>query len=338
LFGTVRYGLRARGAGRLHRDALDLTCITTEQAARLDITVAGPGSDLDLAGIHDVPLPAGERIVAYLDQCDGPECRGALLFGAGTPNGDTLGPPLPIVAGGIGSCIVQWVREPAVAIRANVQTGTIDIPIDVLAYVFVTDPAHPCPRCVGYRCDGGPNAGGSCTVDGVVPVAGVPWQLSQDCPPGGEMAGSLELSGVLTTGTSSTPAMDDGCTTGRCAEGVCTGSACVTMAADPVSGEPICIDERGGLAQACCSSDTTRACFALIDGAVVRLGHAIPPSPAWPDPTFPKTTDCTPGSCTVLAGTFAITSTGNAPTARPGVAAVVVPVTTSWVRGTLPFP
>jgi hypothetical protein len=82
---------------------------------------------------------------------------------------------------------------------------------------------------------------------------------------------------------------------------VCTGSACVATTPD---GQ--CVDANGGLAQLCCSNNTKLSCFPTRDGgSIVRNGTAGVPSPAWPEPTYPKTADAT------LVSTFCESATGS---------------------------
>ena len=62
----------------------------------------------------------------------------------------------------------------------------------------------------------------------------------------------------------------------------------------------------------------------------MRTGSAAPPTPVFPDPTYPKT-----GS-EVLVATFCESATGsslvNATTGLPGPGALILPVDTTWVR------
>src|SRR5205823_12113537 len=96
------------------------------------------------------------------------------------------------------------------------------------------------------------------------------------------------------------PLMDDSCGDGTCTPSVCTGYACVSHAADGT-----CIDAKGGLSQACCSSQTNLPCFTTRDGgSITRTGNADPPAPVWPDSTYPKTS----GGSTLVA-TFCVGTT-----------------------------
>ena len=70
-----------------------------------------------------------------------------------------------------------------------------------------------------------------------------------------------------------------------------------------------CVASRGGIQQACCSTDPMRPCFPTGPGTIgklERIGAAIPPTPAWPLPTYPKT-----ATGARLVATFCISSAGS---------------------------
>ena len=94
--------------------------------------------------------------------------------------------------------------------------------------------------------------------------------------------------------------------------------------------EGLCIDAKGGLSQTCCAGDPAQPCYPTANGGqIVRTGTAIPPAPAFPDPTYPKT-----GQVTLVA-TFCEGSSGSTVvdgvTGLPGPGAIVLPMATTWL-------
>jgi hypothetical protein len=121
--------------------------------------------------------------------------------------------------------------------------------------------------------------------------------------------------------------MDDNCGDGTCTPGACTGNACVAHAADGT-----CIDAKGGLSQACCSSQTNLPCFTTKGGgSITRTGNADPPLPAWPDTSYPKTS-----SAGRLVTTFCEAPTEKAvindTAGLPGPGALILPVTETLLK------
>jgi hypothetical protein len=166
----------------------------------------------------------------------------------------------------------------------------------------------------------------------VAGAAGNPrYTLSPDCPPDGVPAGTLALQLPVTTGSSVLPGPkpcaasdDDTCGAGSCSA-ECTGAACVTRTADGR-----CVDAKGGISQACCSTNTVRPCFPTADGgSIVRDGTAVPPAAASPDAPFPAT-----GTVT-LAATFCEPSTGSLTldtvAGLPGPGSLLLPMDAVWV-------
>jgi hypothetical protein len=106
----------------------------------------------------------------------------------------------------------------------------------------------------------------------------------------------------------------------------CTGSACISMTPD---GQ--CVDIKGGISQNCRANNTTQPCFPTgnPNGQIVRTGSAAPPTPPFPDPTYPKT-----GNVTLVAtfceGTSGAT-TVDLVTGLPGPGALVLPMTATWM-------
>ena len=364
--GEVELALVAAAKGRRKKDhdRLVLRCLPSGSPCpdrncgpnMLSLTIADAGSDFDLgwAGLsHNVPMPAGWQLRFYLEGCDGhanPVCQAE---GTGViATHPTLSPPLPFIVGGVPLCIITRLATEEIMGSANVQTGAFEAVVNVLADIYVTRLDVVCPRCVGgvdpmgtmagrsAHCDSGPSQDGLCGVDGSVTVAGslgeAGYLLSANCPPAGTPAATVPLTIGLTTGASSlagpspctVPGQpiipDDACGGGTCTEGVC--SDCVGRMAD---GQ--CVATRGGIQQACCSTDPTRPCFPTGPGTlgrVERIGTAIPPAPAWPLPTYPKTAEGTK-----VVATFCVPSSGSsAIDVVPGYgpAALVLPVKEVW--------
>jgi hypothetical protein len=159
------------------------------------------------------------------------------------------------------------------------------------------------------------------------------YTLSPDCPPSGTAVGTLSIELGLTTGTSTlsgsrpcpgqTQDVSPNC--GTC-NSACTGSACATMT---TGGQ--CVDIKGGLSQTCCANNPQLPCFPTANGGeIVRTGSAAPPTPAFPDPTYPKTTDVT------LVAAFCERSTGSSTvdtvTGLPGPGAIILPMAGSFMQ------
>ena len=113
-------------------------------------------------------------------------------------------------------------------------------------------------------------------------------------------------------------------TCGACGT-VCTGGACVSKAPD---GQ--CVDVKGGISQNCCGNDTSQPCFPTANnGQIVRSGSAAAPTPAFGDPTYPKT-----GNVTLVA-TFCEGTAGSSlvdiVTGLPGPGALVLPMAATWM-------
>ncbi len=317
-------------------------------------TVASTGTDLDtgFTGVsHNFPVIAGATLSLCLTGCDestNPVCAASGPTGKGTPNTDTFGPPLPLFAAGVPVCVVNRFRDPVVQGTVNVQTGEYQsvvngapTPIVLLADIYNTSANQVCPQCsagaIGGAgtCDSGPNQGQHCTTSGTVQVvnasAGINerYTLSNDCPPGGQQGsktGTVTITLPVTTGTDSR--------TGKCPgqpkDDQCgTFSAACTVDCD---GQP---DPKGGVNQWCCSDANHTPCFPTAansgepNHAIVRTGTAVVATPAWPDPTYPKT-----ASDAKLVATFCIASTGSSTIDQvaglPGPGAVIFNGTQEW--------
>jgi hypothetical protein len=231
----------------------------------------------------------------------------------------------------------------------NVQTGEYQsmvdgtpTPIVLLSEIYNTSANQVCPKCSGSgvgargRCDSGPNANQGCTTNGTVrvvnPQAGINenYNLSNDCPPGGQQGsrtGTVTVSLPVTTGTDSR--------TGRC-PGQPKDDQCGTFSATcsvDCTGQA---DPKGGMNQWCCSDASRTPCFPTAansgepNHAITRTGTPVPPQPPWPDTTYPKTGE---GARTVA--TFCIASSGGATIDQvaglPGPGAVSFNGTQEWL-------
>jgi hypothetical protein len=347
--------------------------IGPDEPNELRLTVPAAGTDLDngrSGPSHNFPVPEATRLQFCLQGCDArttPICNTSLLTGPGTFNDTAFGAPLPLIAAGVPVCVVNRFAAMQQPGTADLSTGDIAALVRLESDVWLTDSTAVCPRCETGTCSGGPNQGKPCAIDGIVVVSGAQvanktFRLSKDCPPPNNvLAGTLSINLPLTTGRSAlvpqpggslaTPCvrqpgdpagltpLPDTCPAGGTCTGSCTGDACVNAAGvDYVSGAPTCVDAKGGLSQLCCSSRSDLPCFPTGPGSigvVTRQGKALPPQPPWPTATYPKTTDCTPGQCSVLVGAFCEAATGSATvdglTGLPGPGAIILPVATEWL-------
>jgi hypothetical protein len=300
---------------------------------------------------HNFPVIAGSKLSLCLTGCDAstnPVCTASGPTGKNTPNTDTFGAPLPLFAAGVPVCVVNRFRDPQVQGTVNVQTGEYQsmvngtpTPIVLLSDIYNTSANQVCPQCSANAlggngtCDSGPSQGGKCTTNGTVqvvnPSAGINarYNLSNDCRPGGQqgsLTGTVTVILPVTTGTDSR--------TGRCPgqpkDDQCgTFSAACTVDCD---GQP---DPKGGVNQWCCSDANHTPCFPTAansgepNHAIVRTGTAVVATPAWPDPTYPKT-----ASDAKLVATFCIASTGSSTIDQvaglPGPGAVIFNGTQEW--------
>jgi hypothetical protein len=369
--GKKKLRIMTVAAARPRRDAdtLLLNCLPPRECpgpyccpnpaggpSTLVYTVGNAETDLDtgFSGVsHNFPVIAGARLTLCLTECDGatnPLCKASGPTGSGTLNTPTLGPPLPLFAAGVPVCVVNRFRDSTVQGTVNAQTGEYEsrvdgteTPIVLLSDIYNTSANQVCPRCsggslgAGGSCDSGPNENQPCTTTGQVRVvnanAGInqSYNLSNDCPPGGQQGartGTVTIVLPLTTGTDSR--------TGRCPgqpkDDQCGsfGAACTV----DCNGQP---DPRGGINQWCCSDSSRTPCFPTASNAgepghaIVRTGTPAPPQPPWPDPTYPKT-----ASGARLVATFCIGDTGSATINQvagiPGPGAVVFDGTLQWIK------
>jgi hypothetical protein len=355
----------ATGEGRTRdRDRLTLQCVPPDPAgasACADNPAGGPrelrltvtdGSDIDLGFVglaHSFQFATGTTFRQCLTECDGaadPACVAAGATGAGSLNGPTLGPPLPLTVAGVTNCLVNRFDSP-IAGTTNVETGAIDLEIGLRTAVYVLS---DCPECDGEaigdsgRCAGGPSRGRVCRVEGTLrTAAGRLLRLSSACPPEAKSGRPREVPFRLRVSTGrraldgSRPCPgqpeDDRCGSGTCSAR-CSGAACIAEQPDPVApGATICVDAKGGVSQLCCSNDATTPCFPSggAGGQIERVGRATPPLPASPGETYPKR------AAAVVVDTFCLPATGDnsidaSVTGLPGPGAAITPLTACWSR------
>jgi hypothetical protein len=200
-----------------------------------------------------------------------------------------------------------------------------DVPLFADTFVRIGFNDVVCPRCDNGKCKGGKRDGQSCTANGRANVVGSnppEYSLSTDCLPEGSPAGTLTIDLPLTTETSESlpgpkpcaaavgQAQDD-----KCESGTCTVDCSATL------------PPKGGINQLCCSNRPTLPCFPTKNGGKIqRVGTRAPLTPAWPEPTYPKTSE---GS--KFAGVFCEASTRDATVdgiaGLPGPGAIILPAT-----------
>jgi hypothetical protein len=326
----VTLRLKATTAQDLHEsDVLKLICLPEAVPCPAN-EAGGPSSvvftvaahsdvDLGVTGVlHNMPLAAG-TIPVCLSGCDGD--TNTVCRASGVP-GRLFDAPVPVLAGGVPLCLVP--RMASVTGDADIGTGVIDLQAAVATDVYVTDEAKLCPSCAGV-CDSGARAGVPCIVDRLATIGASRYALSRSCPPAGDPVGSVAFTIPLTTGTSTVsvacPAATNAMPCPECEDAVCAGDACVAR-----DEHGACIDAKGGVSQTCCASETTRPCF---PANVVRTGSAVPPQPAPPDLTYPKT-----ALGATLGGVFCAPSSGvpalDDAVGLPGPGALLVPVREDW--------
>ena len=307
-------------------------------------TTVVDGADLDSGwtGVgHNSGVVIGASIYACLQDCDldtDPTCTGVGLTGACARNKKTYGPPLPLLAADVATCVINEFTEDITVRELNLETGAIEMRVKLNSVVHLTgDKNTPCPTCSGETigatgtCRGlTSRLGQSCTTEGTTRRFG---NTSSDCPPfAADNAGELEIVlDPITSGTATLPAVE-GCSGGLCP---CSGGGNtpkMNECDNPDScSEQVCIDNGGsddvksgiqpGVDQECCESKgAIIPCF--IDD-ISRTGEAVPGEPLWPDPTYPKT------GVGKVAGAFCIPATNsnviNVPTGLGGPGAFILP-------------
>lgn len=338
--GKVKVVLKAVGTTNPKNDAnkLKFICNKAEPSCannpaggprQLTYTILDHGTDLDtgFSGVsHNFPVITGARVRLCLSDCDGTgdtECTANGPTGAGTFNGTTFGPPLPLFAAGVPVCVRNDFVEPALQGTANVATGQFDstvagaeTPIRLSSVVFSTSANKVCPECLGGRCDSGTREGQSCQVNGTVrvrnPSQGIDkgYNLSSQCPPGdtqGSLTGSIPINLGVTTGTSTIMNGSKPCPGQQKDDQCATFSTTCSVNCDATP------DVKGGFNQWCCGDALSTPCFPTAGNsgepnhAIVRTGTPVPPTPAYPDQTYPKT-----ANEAKQVATFCIASAGSA--------------------------
>jgi hypothetical protein len=312
---------------------------------QLTLTVGNTGNDLDtgFSGQSHNFLNVTDSTLKYcLTGCDASTnstCQASGSTGAGSLNGPTFGPPLPLFSAGVAVCVVNRLQDANIQAVVDVATGAFDAtatPLRLLSDTYQGSSNQVCPRCVSGKCDSGRNQGQNCQVDGSVVVNNPPnvnnvtYNVSKSCLPSqANLLGTPNVVLPLTTATSTLDGHAAGnfpCA-GQAKHDECGGGACtVDCSAKP--------DPKGGINQTCCSTGIGVPCFPTdpseAAGSMSRTGTPANISPAWPDPTYPKTG---PGT---LAATFCIPATGSttvdATAGLAGPGAVLIAGTSTYVK------
>ncbi len=294
------------------------------------LEVPSIGTDLDTGYTgqsHNFTIVQGAKLDYCLSGCDAsanPACTGQGATGPGTPNGRTFGAPLPLFSVGVPVCLVNRFKDATITSTVNLQSGAISAPVNLLTDVYVRLGKLDlvCPRCDGGKCKGGKNDGAPCTVTGTVSVVGsqpTQYNLSSSCLPEGTPTGTLDIALPLQTATATSApgrcpgqTADDACPS----NGVCNVDCSATTPA------------LGGINQLCCSAGNALPCFPTANaGTYTRTGSPLPVTPAWPDPTYPKSSN---GGAARLVATFCVPATRDATvdglSGLPGPGAIIVPV------------
>jgi len=302
------------------------------------------GADLDAGwtGLgHNSGVVIGASVYGCLKDCDkesNPVCTGTGPVGQGSLNGKTYGPPLPLVAGDVATCVINEFTEDITIRKLNLQTGDIEMRVKLNSVVHLTgDKKNPCPTCSGNNigetgtCRGGPKGGSSCTTEGTTVNFG---NTSSDCTPDpGDNMGELDIElDPITSGVTPPLIADIACVGGLCP---CSGGGNqlkMNECDNPAScSEQVCIDNGGsddvrkgiqpGVDQQCCKKGSEIIpCFV---NDISRAGEAVPGAPLWPDLTYPKS------AVGKVAAVFCIPPTNsntiNTPTGLGGPGAFILP-------------
>ncbi len=197
---------------------------------------------------HCIGGPNEDAACTVDSQCPSSQCSGTgtcvFIFGG----------PLPLVAGGVGTCVENIFAAPVTG-TANVETGaavtTAFLSSRVHSAVISTD--TPCPVCVGDgaindgtlggTCTGGNRAGKTCDGSGLVPGRPDHGTTSLDCPPPIATIAVLPIDLSNSTGTVSKTlaATSPNCTAGGLPMGTkCICDTCNNAAAGPCDANADC--------------------------------------------------------------------------------------------------
>jgi hypothetical protein len=177
--------------------------------------------------------------------CTAPsECPGSTCDGATGPCDFFFGSPLPLVAGGVATCVLNRITGPVTGtININDGSSVTIVPLASGAHIGGGD-FNPCPQCNAGLCTDGPRIAKACSVMGTSIQYG---NVSLDCPPNsGSNVGTLSITLNIATGTQTTTlttlspkCRQTGYTDLRCFCDTCneiTQKACSSDAECPVSG------------------------------------------------------------------------------------------------------
>lgn len=298
----------------------------------IEFTADGPAVDLDtgFTGFaHDAAIPTNGRLTLAVTGCAGasqPSCgtctvagpianAGGAAFdsqrcadatwiscttdadctnaGAAGPCSFFFGPPLPLVAGGISTCVLNRVSGPVSGtIDFGDGSAATDVPLSSTVYRTGTA-SQPCPVCAGGICQAGTRVTLPCTPQGT----GEFGDVSLDCPPPADTdVGTLTIPLAIATGTQSrtldlaSPRCGNDSSL-RCACDTCnTGPGALACATDadcpPSGGNPgICGGKRclgGANAGGPCA--TASACPG---GSCSKLGQSTRPHECVDDSSTP---------------------------------------------------
>ncbi len=193
---------------------------------KLTFTVSGCDSTTRPCGVCDVGGPIANANADSGDissqRCSNDttiRCTDNTPCGAGTCV-FFFGAPLPLSAGGIGTCVVNQVNG-TVTGTANVETGAFVSTINLTSKVATApDSAQPCPICndatlndgvKGGTCNGGAKNGDPCDANGESPIPTF-GKTSLDCPPTSFISSlSIALAGSSGTETRTLSASSPNC-------------------------------------------------------------------------------------------------------------------------------
>lgn len=203
----------------------------------IEFTADGPAVDLDTGSTgyaHDATIPTNGRLTLAVTGCTGasqPSCGTCTVAGpianAGgaafdsqrcvdapwiscTGDGDCtsagatgpcsffFGPPLPLVAGGVSTCVLNRVSGPVFG-TIDLGDGSASTNVPLASTVYRTGTvSHPCPVCSDGTCQAGSRVTLPCTPQGTGEFGAV----SLDCPPTASTnVGTLTIPLAIATGT-----------------------------------------------------------------------------------------------------------------------------------------